>query len=101
MTNDSILIIMQRILLKCPQCGTTRFQKIPQQMMESRNQCKKGIVAILIPEKTVCEHMFVVHVDTHFTVRDALLIVAMVSLASSRCGLSSRLASPAETLKTS
>lgn len=63
---------MKRVPLECPICSAVKLQKIPSQIIEKRNQCEKGIVAILIPENTICPHLFVVYVDLNFTIRDAV-----------------------------
>lgn len=39
--------------------------------MEQRNQFSdKGVVAVLIPENTLCEHGFMVFIDRNFSIRD-------------------------------
>jgi hypothetical protein len=65
---------MKRIPLMCPVCSAVKLQKIPAQVIEKRNQNDKGIVAIMIPENTVCPHLFVVYVDQNFTIRDAVSV---------------------------
>lgn len=65
---------MKRVLLKCPICEKTRIQRIPQALTQNREKSEKGILTILIPDNTICEHMFVIQVDRHFHVRDAFSI---------------------------
>lgn len=61
---------MKKILLDCPICNARKFQLIPEEILHKRNQYDKGIVVILIPKDTICEHLFFVHVDKNFSVRD-------------------------------
>jgi hypothetical protein len=58
--------------LQCPVCNKTRVQKIPPFLTEKRYQIDKGVCGILIPEKIVCEHGFIVYMDMNFSVRDVI-----------------------------
>jgi hypothetical protein len=63
---------MKRISLECPICGKSKFQKLPSGLVKKRKEFKKGIVGILIPEKKICDHKFVVYIDKNFNLRDVL-----------------------------
>jgi len=63
---------MKRVMIECPTCHLKKLQGIPPQLMEERNHCEKGIVAVLIPTNIVCTHVFVMYIDMNFSVRDYL-----------------------------
>ena len=65
---------MKRIPIRCPECSATKLQKLPESLMERRNMCEKGIIAILVPENTICPHGFLVYVDQNFSIRDYVTI---------------------------
>ena len=67
---------MKSITLECPTCGVTKRQKIPKEIVDKRNQSKKGIVTILIPQNAICPHLFLVYMDTNFKVRDTSAMVS-------------------------
>lgn len=67
-----LVYFMKRISLICPICSKSKIQKVPPGLLDKRNQCAKGIVAILVPENTICEHLFVVYVDMNFSIRDTI-----------------------------
>jgi hypothetical protein len=64
--------MLKRLILECPECKKTKIQKIPENLMEKRNQIEKGICGILIPENTICNHGFIVYIDTNFSIRDVI-----------------------------
>ena len=64
--------MLKRLILECPECKKTKVQKIPENLMEKRSQIDKGICGILIPENTICEHGFLVYIDTNFSIRDVI-----------------------------
>ncbi len=61
---------MKNIQLICPTCFAAKIQKLPEQIMSRRYQHNNGIIGILVPENTVCNHLFIVYVDKHFAARD-------------------------------
>ena len=63
--------MVKRLILKCPVCGASKMQKIPESLINKRNCNEKGICTILIPEDSICEHLFVVYVDRDFRIRGA------------------------------
>lgn len=42
--------------------------------MEQKFQCEEGFIGILVPENTICKHLFIVYMDKHFTVRDRIAV---------------------------
>ena len=56
----------------CPECGRTKVVKIPDNIFQAATECEKGILAILIPEHTICNHTFMIFVDRNFSVRDTM-----------------------------
>ena len=56
----------------CPDCGRTKIVKIPENIFQAATECEKGILAILIPENTICKHNFMIFVDRNFSVRDTM-----------------------------
>jgi hypothetical protein len=65
---------VKKVILDCPTCHKTKFQGLPDSLMEERHQIDKGIVAILIPENTICTHSFIVYIDMNFAIRDVVSI---------------------------
>jgi hypothetical protein len=63
---------MKRVMIECPTCHHKKLQGIPPQLMEERNQCEKGIVAVLIPTNIVCGHIFIIYIDQNFAIREYL-----------------------------
>ena len=63
---------MKRIVLKCPKCNAQKYQLLPESLITKRNENEKGICVIMIPEDTICEHLFFVHIDRNFSVRDCI-----------------------------
>ncbi|GAB4321008.1 MAG: hypothetical protein Kow0069_25180 [Promethearchaeota archaeon] len=46
---------------------------MPEELLENaRCKCPNGLIAVLIPEGVVCEHVFVVYIDAHGHVRERL-----------------------------
>ena len=66
------IISMKRIVLKCPICHSQKFQLLPESLIIKRNENEKGICVIMIPEDTICEHLFFVHIDRNFSIRDCV-----------------------------
>jgi hypothetical protein len=71
---------MKAIMLQCPTCGKTKRQKIPKEIVDKRNQSKKGIVTILIPQNSICPHLFLVYMDQNFKIRDTSAVVGAKSI---------------------
>jgi hypothetical protein len=66
---------MKTVIMVCPTCGKTKRQKIPKEIIAKRNLSKKGIVTILIPQNTICPHLFLVYMDQNFKVRDTSAVI--------------------------
>ena len=64
----------REIHLCCPKCGHNIFYSIPHEMVELRNQTKKGVINVTIPRGLTCEHTFLAVIDQNFVVRKFELI---------------------------
>ena len=67
-------IFVKKIVLQCPICKKGKLQELPEKIFLDRQKLDKEIVAILIPENTICPHGFIVEVDENFSIRDAISI---------------------------
>jgi hypothetical protein len=71
---------MKKVVFQCPVCGKQRLQALPESIIDARNYIRKEIIAILIPENTLCEHAFLVYIDTNFSIRDVVTLDLMVEV---------------------
>lgn len=65
---------MKKVLLVCPTCNAIKTQSLPEQIMQQKFQCEQGIIGILVPEKSICEHVFIVYIDKAFNIRERIAV---------------------------
>ncbi|MFX0073601.1 MAG: hypothetical protein ACFFAO_21190 [Candidatus Hermodarchaeota archaeon] len=58
---------MVKILIRCPACKKTGFINVGE---ESFKNVIRGLLAVNIESKTICEHSFIVYLDRNFKLRD-------------------------------
>ena len=42
--------------------------------MQEKYQSEQGIIGILVPENSICEHVFIVYIDKSFRVRERIAV---------------------------
>ena len=58
---------MSRVKIRCPSCAVNGFIEISEDYLKN---VARGLLAINIPEGTICEHTFITYVDRNLKVRD-------------------------------
>ena len=61
---------MSRIKISCPSCTINGYIEVSE---DSLKDITRGLLAINIPEGTICEHTFITYVDKNLRVRDYFL----------------------------
>lgn len=61
---------MKSVMLTCPICGKTKKQKIPKEIVSKKNISSKGIITILIPQNSICPHLFLVYMTKNYEIRN-------------------------------
>ncbi|MHA1674859.1 MAG: hypothetical protein ACTSYI_14685 [Promethearchaeota archaeon] len=58
------------ILVECPICHTTKYRVIPETTQHQVSESMAGISSMLIKQKDICEHTFLVYFDRQYKVRN-------------------------------
>ena len=58
---------MSRVQIRCPSCTINGYIEVPEDSMKN---ITRGLLAINIPEGTICGHAFITYVDRNLIVRD-------------------------------
>ena len=61
---------MSRVKISCPSCTINGYIEVSE---DSLKDITRGLLAINIPEGTICEHTFITYVDKNLRVRDYFL----------------------------
>jgi len=68
---------MRKIELRCPECSNIGNIEVDENIILNN---ERGITSIDIEPSTVCEHSFVVYIDTNFAMRDCFLTDYRINL---------------------
>jgi hypothetical protein len=58
---------MSKIQIRCPICGKWGFIEIPEVIIKN---VSRGVIAVNIANKRICEHSFIAYIDKNLEVRD-------------------------------
>ena len=61
---------MSRVQIRCPSCTINGYIEVPE---DSLKEITRGLLAINIPEGTICDHTFITYLDKNLRVRDYFL----------------------------